>query len=722
MYFRRKSGYLLASEPIALDIETSWNHDKENPKCWIVSMQVLFMGNYYFFRNPYDLIKWYKRLAERYNLSRDKRIITIIHNASFDLSYLIPFFQECFPADNIDGIYLDNNKILSYQQWCFEWRCTYRLTNMSLAKWSEKMNIEHPKKVGLYNYDAIHYQDDELDADSLDYDKYDVLSLYECFIKQLEKHGDNIATVPLTSTGYSRRLFREACKRDKYYRENNFFKNRLDVKAYKYCINSFSGGFTHTNRKQREKLITGLIGHRDFRSMYPSNMRDRPMAIGAPQLYYDIANSYHREHISIDIKKIIDMYPNYTCITKLRLYAGTCLKSDDITFPFMQYSKRENESKDFSTLKDNGRIVTIRSGYCDMYVSTRTLMILNEQYHLEYSILGVIRFRNKPMPECIAKVIDELFKGKSDYKIQAKALEEEFGKMDERVIDAEFMLQLSKALLNASFGMFATKPVRPKFVLDYTRLLNDEDDEKDVFHRVNNIRDDATISEELDKYYNGRNNFLAYQVGIAITEESKYQLYRYIKAIGYDKCLYCDTDSIFYIKDDETEKAIEELNAEYAKDANYITDSKGNKVSYDVFEAEDDLIAFKSLHAKCYGVVTKEKNELQIIIAGVPARTLIGMDGDEPIYLSREEELSGITKDIKLKYKKHNKKVKNPLKVLDKLATDAEFHVNTGTTSRYLYELPHEEIINGHKVILAGGAIIQHPETKRLRDIFDDDE
>ena len=126
---------------------------------------------------------------------------------------------------------------------------------------------------------------------------------------------------------------------------------------------------------------------------------------------------------------------------------------------------------------------------------------------------------------------------------------------------------------------------------------------------------------------------------------------------------------------------------------------------------------------ECYSIIKylMKKKEVQIVIAGVPARTLIGMDGDEPIYLTREEELSGITKEIKLKYKRHNKKVKNPVKVLDKLKTDTEFHVNTGSTSRYLYELPHEDVINGHKVVLAGGAIIQTPEVKRLRDIFDDE-
>ena len=129
MYFRgRVKGGKIASEPIVLDIETSWNHDRENPKCWIVSIQVFFLDNYYLFRSPFELIDFYKGVAERYALNPKKRVVNIIHNASFDLSYLIGFFQEFLPLENTGGVFIEKNKIVTYQQWAFEWRCTYLLT------------------------------------------------------------------------------------------------------------------------------------------------------------------------------------------------------------------------------------------------------------------------------------------------------------------------------------------------------------------------------------------------------------------------------------------------------------------------------------------------------------------------------------------------------------------------------------------------------------------
>ena len=80
-----------------------------------------------------------------------------------------------------------------YRQGCFEFRCSLMLSSApSLEKWGRELNIAHPKKVGLYDYNKILYQDSDLSADEQDYDKYDVISLYECLAAQMEKNGDDI--------------------------------------------------------------------------------------------------------------------------------------------------------------------------------------------------------------------------------------------------------------------------------------------------------------------------------------------------------------------------------------------------------------------------------------------------------------------------------------------------------------------------------------------------
>jgi len=713
MYFRhkRKSKKVFCSEPIFLDIETSWNHDSENPITWMVSCNIRFNGYDYQFRKPSDIMRFYLDLYNLYDLHQDKIIVTYIHNESFDLSYLLPFIQEMLPyKDDRFGIYDSEHKIITYQQGCFHFKCTYLLTNMSLERWSESMNVEHKKQVGLYDYSRILYQDSELSENDNLYDSYDVLSMEESFHEQLKLHDDNITTVPLTNTGYIRRKLRKSCNNDHYYRQKYFLDTQLDVESYKFVNYSYSGGYTHNNRWCKDKVINGTIGHRDFRSHYPTQLRVNYLPFGKPQTYYDATSTALRKlHPHITLDDIIGMYPKFSSITKICITRME-LKDKSISMPFMQVSKMW-KLKDCKYYADNGRLLKLIKGKFITYVDNLTLEILKEQYRISGVILKVIRFPNKKCPECLVSVIDELFKAKSDYKILYRELEETKGKFSEDAINANLNLMLSKALLNSIYGCMATNPVRPEYDIDC--------DKEDAFRIVKaNITDDE-ISQALKDYYGGINNFLPYQVGCFVTALARYELYQYIKVIGYDKVLYCDTDSIFYLKDKEVEKRIEQLNKEKHKTAPYITDSKGKRIYYDVFESESDCIAFKGLHSKCYGVVIhnpkKDMEELQLTIAGIPARTLIDMKDGKPLYLTREEELSGITKDMKIN--NPGISIKDPMKSLDKLTEGVIFRVNAGSTCRYI-TIPIQEImVNGHKIETAGGAIIKSLNEKIVHDI-----
>ena len=87
--FTYAKGCIYCLEPVFLDIETSNNHAEkpEDLRCWIVSIQVLFNGQYHFFRYPEELIEWYKDLYKELDLKPSKKfkkkLITFIHNASY---------------------------------------------------------------------------------------------------------------------------------------------------------------------------------------------------------------------------------------------------------------------------------------------------------------------------------------------------------------------------------------------------------------------------------------------------------------------------------------------------------------------------------------------------------------------------------------------------------------------------------------------------------------
>lgn len=703
------------SEAMYCDTETSWNKDTENTICWISSIQVLFNNKYYLFRKPTEFMDFLNDIIKLYKLNKYRRVRLLFHNASYDLSYLLGFFQKYLPDKDDVMMLNDRHKIKAYRQGGIDILDTYALSNCSLETWGKNLNVEHKKKVGMYDYTKIIFQDDKLTEAEQIYDKYDVLCLSECFQKQLSNYNDTIATVPFTSTGYNRRTFRRNAQKDKYFR-NIFKEGALDERAYNVTVMGFSGGYTHMNRFKKG-IIKGVIGHRDFRSHYPSIMRTRPMAFGRPVWTYDITNPFDKDK-KIKAKDICNLYPDYfsivvMCITDVQI------KGDYITMPFMQKSKMFNINKTLLKM-DNGRVLKFK-GYAEMVVDNLTLEILLDQYDIKGVIAQVLSFKTRYMPECLAVTIDNYFKSKSDEKIKLKQFEKEYGLFDDRTIEQEDVLRRQKGGLNGCYGMFVQKPTHETYDVDYDQI----EFRDDIFDPIPNQK---SIQEQLDKYYKSRMSFLTYQCGVTVTATAKYELYQFIKAIGYDKVLYCDTDSIFYLKDEETEKAIAELNRKNHEQAEklgaFIEDANEKKIFYDVFEPEEDCKAFKGLHAKCYGVIVEGKNDdgetvdvLKATIAGVPARSIIGMEGDKPIYLTREEELAGITPEMKLKGVKDF----DPYTALNNISDDFIFYTNTGTCSNYLVQPVHIEEVEGHIVETCGGCIIKKLDSKKITDVYSDD-
>ena len=86
------------------------------------------------------------------------------------------------------------------------------------------------------------------------------------------------------------------------------------------------------------------------------------------------------------------------------------------------------------------------------------------------------------------------------------------------------------------------------------------------------------------------------------------------------------------------------------------------------------------------------------------------MEGDKPIYYTREEELSGPEKD--------------PIKALDHLTDNFTFKVNTGICALYIGATGYQTLrepeilyIDGHEVHTAGGCVLKKLDSKTV--VFD---
>lgn len=673
----------LLAEAIYLDTETSHNYNAEEHtgSTWIYQWALRWCRQLAIGRTPSSLLETLEQIDLANGLTRDGVACAVyIHNASYDLSYLMPFLRDKY-GEITNVLATSPHKIITLTAGPWEFRCTYRLSNRSLWSWGEALGIKRRKKKGMIDYTVRRYQDSPLFRRDWIYQVYDVLALEECVLTELSFYHDNLRTVPLTSTGYIRRDGRKlaAAAGDR----KEFMKTRLSPGAYKAARFAFAGGLTHGNRFHSGKIVRASIRHRDFRSMYPSEMRKDPKGFPAgpffPYYTYDPYVECTWEEVDRERAEHCQLI---TC-----LIDGLTLKKGE-TLPYLQISKclLGNMGGWKCDIADNGRVIKC-SGKTAVTLTELDWEIVRKQYQGKLKILEVWQSKRGPIPEYLADLVDKYFVNKTDFKDIVGDLEAA-GAEDYLIRDAKVNLLKSKNGVNGIYGMSATDPVRTEFELD-----------QQTWEWTPKA---ANIEEALDKFYRSRNSFMRYQIGIYVTAHARYDLMQMYYLIGPERFLYGDTDSIFYISDPETEARIEaENNRRYEaaiQNSAYVTSKRGEIVTYDAFELEthknkvtkkkqvEEIKEFIFLHAKAYCYIT-EDDALHVTVAGVSA---VGDKG-----VTREEELGSI----------------------GNFKSGFVFRKCGSNSSVYLAGEPEIVTVEGHRIETAGGCVLV-PTTKTLHDEY----
>lgn len=679
---------------ISLDTETSHNHNTEKDLVvgWIYQWAFKFGNDRVIGRKPSELMKALRVIKEKYGIGNDKHIVVYVHNLSYDIQYLKDFLIEEF-GNEYKVLALNPHHFISFYIAGFEFRCTYVLSNKSLDKWSTDLGCINRKKIGLVDYDKIHFQTEILTDADWEYMIGDIDTLDECVEKQMALYGDNIYHIPLTSTGYIRRECRRRFKEDYKKNHDQFIKTRLNITTYDMAEKAFAGGLTHGNRFYTEKTLTidkirsfygkdATIQHRDFVSHYPSQQRTETFPIGVFHLY--------KRNASVDdVERLVKSY----CLLMEITIDCAKLKSKAITFPLMQVSKcKEGKIGRIDMIEDNGRVLQLK-GKTKLYVTDLDLKWLRKQYDFGELVINELwRSTRGYLPKFLIETVDYFMQGKTMYKELEKKETDPAKKLD-------YALSLMKAKngLNGIYGMSATKLIRN--ILDME--INGD--------WINQIPSGNDRVEELNKYYKSRNSFMSYQFGVWTTANARNELMEFIELVGYDKAIYCDTDSLFYISTTEVERKIEAKNDELRERSEklkaYIM-YNGKKVYFNQFDNEnEEIISFRFLHAKCYCYekITKNKDgsfdtETKLTIAGVASRVLDGFDeNNKPIWFTREMELQKI----------------------DNLQPDFTFYRCGGTRCLYVeHETDTFINTNGEETEYAGSAIIMNV-TKTLSNELD---
>ena len=502
-------------------------------------------------------------------LGSEKKLVCYVHNLSYEMQFLKGIFE--FSPDDV--FILDDRKILKcIINGCIEMRCSYMLTNLSLDKLLKKYNVQNKKLTGQFDYSKRRFPWTPLDQTELEYCINDVKGLVQALAIQMRTDGDDLKSIPLTSTGYVRRDTRNAMKQFNYKELHEMLPN---VTVYKLLREAFRGGDTLSNRWNTDEIIHDIKSV-DIVSSYPTSLViDR----------YPMTKFYREETASFPelIKR-----RSHALLFQIA-FVNLNVKDSAEGHLYLSRDKCRNVARPTYV---NGRILC--ADYLETTITDVDFEIINRRYKYDrYVIIQLFSSRYRKLPQMLRNVIMTYYRNKTVLK-----------GAEEGTDDYLFYMK-NKELLNACYGMMAQDPAK-----DDIKLIDGQ-----------YVHEDRPIGDLLKDYY--KTAFLSYAWGVWCTANSRKRLADGIDCItkhGREPInfVYSDTDSIKYVGDPD----INELNAVLIREAlnneAFACDRNGEVHFMGVFEDEGYKFPnrFKTMGAKKYVLEDPDLN-LHITIAGV---------------------------------------------------------------------------------------------------------
>ena len=468
-----------------------------------------------------QFILFIKRLANVLNLGK-KRLVIYVHNLSYDFAFFSKFMMQLDPE--FDLFAMDTRKLLTFTAYGIEFRCSYKLFNMSLEKACiNEKGCKYIKAKGDLNYKKFRTPTGKhsgLTKKEWNYFIMDLLALYDLIKNKLDNEGRTLKDLPLTSTGFIRELMRKNCigygSKIKTPDQQAYIKllNKLELSEEVYTMLTWNvaGGDTHGNRKYITMIMENCDSG-DLQSSYPAVMllcSEFPLTSYMP---YGKVKS--RKEFEVILKQ-------YACLFYIN-FKHIRIKENN-PYDCISVSKIVNLKEAGIDIVDNGRLVEGHNVTLCLNQIDYELIKRNYDFPEEagFRIYNLQIARKGMLPKPIRDTVLYLFKKKCELKLECKK-----HPSDENL---KYKYNKFKNLINATFGCMLTNPVRPKIIIN-------SDGEWDV-QQVN-------VAEELEKYYKSRKSFLHYAWGSIVTSAARKALddMRHACTGKEGVALYWDTDS-----------------------------------------------------------------------------------------------------------------------------------------------------------------------------------
>lgn len=493
-------------------------------------------------------------------------LVIYVHN----LSYEIQFLSGIYHFNDYEVFCTEPRKVLKatmYKQ--FEYRCSYRLTNLSLDAMAKRYNTRYLKESGNdFDYSKVRYSDTILTQQELTYCAHDVLAVVESIHKIMEINDDDLYSIPLTSTGFVRRNVKQAMKPYYYEMQEDF----PDYRCYQLLKSAFRGGNTHANRYYVGEIVSNVHSV-DISSSYPSQQCNKLFPVGKFEIKKDLSIRQLDRRIS----------QGYAAIMRVILQ-DVALKDRYTPVPYIPVSKCIvlKFNQDNKALQvDNGRVIA--ASYIEMCLTDIDYGIVINMYNCKVTILEMYTAKYDRLPEPIIQQNLEYYINKTKLK---------------GVVGQELYYLKNKELLNSIYGMSVQDVVKQSI----------------KFADLGYVLDETKSREDI---YNAKHKsiFTQYAYGVWTTAHARYSLQCGIDMCG-DGLIYVDTDSCKYVGDVDFSAYNNDRISECVGSGAYATDSKGHIHYMGVYEDEGIYKRFVTLGAKKYAY-EDIKGNLHITVSGV---------------------------------------------------------------------------------------------------------
>lgn len=567
--------------PCSFDIETTnfRNAEGEKRACMYIWMVSIF-GKAFYGRTWFEFYAFLNQVVEVLELDVNRRIIFEVHNLSFEMGFIQNLFEwgKVFATDFHKVIY-------AYDQRGIEFRCSLFLYGASLEHLGEKglHEYEVKKAIGELDYNKPRHYKTPLTPEEMHYCLEDV-QVVVAYIEELIHQEKRITRIPLTKTGFPRRLvknrmlYSEGCYDTRKHIQNLTF----ELKEFLLLRWSFMGGFTHTAHEKVGKVWYD-VASQDFTSSYPYCLLLPIYPVSKGELVEIKDDAHFRRCMK-----------NYCCLMHLKLY------NVKETFGYEHILSQSKCKNLVNPVVDNGRLVSCDS--CEVAINEIDFEMLEKFYSFDYEVVTLWRYWRGYLPKEFVTTVIDLFWKKQVYKYDPEMV-------------VEFMQ--SKSDLNSLYGVSVTNPLRNEF--NFTR-------EKGW------TRNAVNYEEALQKYNEKKSRFISYAWGCWCTSIARKNLQTAILELKGDY-IYSDTDSVKYLHKEEHDDFFESYNAKVKENLEEMC--KFYKIPFEMVAPDGNMIGvfdyegkkkgnyrrFKSLGAKRYLVQYHKTGEVEMTVAGLNKKT-----------------------------------------------------------------------------------------------------